>query len=352
MPIIWKTASGNRISSLALLSDNKDLISLSRNWYHRKSMKYKHLFGPVVSRRLGLSLGVDIIPYKYCSLNCVYCEVSKTTHLTMKRKAYYSTEEITVELDDFISTNPALDYITFSGAGEPTLNSNLGDIIAYIKTRYPQYKLALITNSTLLSDPELRKEIMDCDLILPSLDAVSEDCFITINRPHSNLSAQDLIEGLIELRREYKGLIWLEIFIVPGINDHLEEIELFKAAVMQIKPDIVQINSLDRPGVEEWVEPAIYIALEEIKNILQEDSSIPVEIIAKAHPEGLITKTEKEYISELIELIRQEEYTKEELAREMQIHVNEVSKLLQHLAIKDNVIAKRRQKGTFYLWKK
>ncbi len=315
-------------------------------------MKYKHLFGPVVSRRLGLSLGVDIVPYKYCSLNCVYCEVSRTTHLTIKRKAFYSTKDITRELDDFLSTNPALDYITFSGAGEPTLNSNLGDIIAYIKSRYPQYKLALITNSTLLSDPEVRREILACDLMLPSLDAVSDECFELINRPHDKLSAQDLIDGLVELRREYKGLIWLEIFIVPGINDHLEEIELLKTAIEQIKPDTVQINSLDRPGAEEWVEPAIYLALEEIKNILQEESNIPVEIIAKAHVEGLITKTEQDYISELTELIRQEEYTKEELARAMQIHVNEVSKLLQHLAVKDNVIAKRRQKGTFYLWKK
>ncbi|MFO7659308.1 MAG: radical SAM protein [Candidatus Cloacimonadaceae bacterium] len=315
-------------------------------------MKYKHLFGPVVSRRLGLSLGVDVVAYKYCSLNCVYCEVSKTTHLTLKRKAFFSVSEITSELDDFLADNIELDYITFSGAGEPTLYSELGELITYIKTRYPQYKLALITNSTLLTDAELRREILPCDLMLPSLDAASEECFELINRPHNKLHADDLIQGLIELRREYKGQMWLEIFIVPGINDHLEEIELLKAAVEKIRPDKVQLNSLDRPGVEEWVEPAIYLALEEIRAILQEGIDIPVEIIAKSHLDELITRTEQDLLNELEPLLKQDEYTKEELANELQIHVNEISKLLQCFAAEDKIEAHHRKEGIYYQWKK
>jgi len=314
-------------------------------------MKYRHLFGPVVSRRLGLSLGVDVVPYKYCSLNCVYCEVSKTTHLTLKRKAFFEVEEISAELDDFLASGIKLDYITFSGAGEPTLYSNLGELISYIKQKYPQYKLALITNSTLLTNKQLRSEILPCDLILPSLDAASKECFNQINRPHDKLSADDLIEGLIDLRREYKGQIWLEIFIVPGINDHLEEIELIKAAVQKIKPDKVQLNSLDRPGIEEWVEPAIYLALEEIKSILQEGMDTPVEIIAKSHQQSLITPSERNLLSELETLLKSDEYSKEELAKELQIHVNEISKLLHHFSEKDCISAKRRRKRIYYLWK-
>jgi wyosine [tRNA(Phe)-imidazoG37] synthetase (radical SAM superfamily) len=314
-------------------------------------MKYKHLFGPVVSRRLGISLGVDVIPYKYCSLNCVYCEVSTTTHLTLKRKPFYEVSEIMDELDDFLADNPELDYITFSGAGEPTLNSNLGGIISSIKQKYPQYKLALITNSSLLTDPELRAEILPCDLMLPSLDAVSEHCFQEVNRPIDKLKAEDLIQGLVELRAEYTGPIWLEVFIVPGINDHLEEIELIKEAIEKIQPDKVQINSLDRPGAEAWVEPAIYLALEEIRAILQEDSVIPVEIIAKTHRESTITVSEEAVLNELVEYLKTGQYSKAELAKALEIHVNEVSKLLQHLAQKDLVAARHKHKGIYYIWK-
>lgn len=314
-------------------------------------MKYRHLFGPVVSRRLGLSLGVDVVAYKYCSLNCVYCEVSKTTHLTLKRRSFFRVEEITAELDDFLASGIELDYITFSGAGEPTLYSDLGELIAYIKKKYPQYKLTLITNSTLLKNPQVRSEILPCDLILPSLDAASEECFEQINRPHNKLTAQDLINGLMELRKEYKGQIWLEIFIVPGINDHLEEIELLKAAVEKIKPDKVQLNSLDRPGVEEWVEPAIYLALEEIRAILQEGLQTPVEIIAKSHQEDLITQSEQDLLNELEPLLKSDEYTKEELAKELQIHVNEISKLLQGFAAEDKIEAHHKKEGIYYQWK-
>lgn len=337
MPIIWKERLGSRICNLAL---------------HSKQMKYKHLFGPVVSRRLGLSLGVDVVPYKFCSLNCVYCEVSRTTHLTLKRKLFFDLDEITSELDSYLADNPVLDYITFSGAGEPTLYSALGELITYIKTTYPQYKLALITNSTLLNDADLRKEILGCDLILPSLDAVSEEAFEKVNRPHARLNPTDLIEGLIALRKEYKGQIWLEVFIVPGVNDHLEEIELIKHAAERINPDRIQINSLDRPGSEEWVEPAIYLALEEIRAIIQEGISIPVEIIAKAHQDSLITASEQELFLEMTELLKADKYSKADLAKIQGIHVNEVSKLLQHLAITDNVSARRTAKSIYYKWKK
>jgi wyosine [tRNA(Phe)-imidazoG37] synthetase (radical SAM superfamily) len=314
-------------------------------------MKYKRLFGPVVSRRLGISLGVDVVAYKYCSLNCVYCEVSKTTHLTLKRKSFFRPKDIIAELDDFLATKPVLDYITFSGAGEPTLYSDLGQIITYIKTHYPQYKLALITNSTLLKDAQVRSEILPCDLILPSLDAVSDEVFMQVNRPIDKLSAQDLIAGLMELRKAYQGQIWLEVFIVPGLNDHLEEIELLKAAIEQIHPDKVQINSLDRPGAEEWVEPAIYLALEEIRAILSDGNEIPVEIISRTHQDSLITPVEQDILQELIACIKLKEYTKQEISLELQIHVNEASKLLQYLALQDMLTASRRQNTIYYRWK-
>lgn len=162
-------------------------------------MDYKYIFGPVPSRRLGSSLGIDLIPYKTCSLNCVYCECGKTTDLTFERKEYVPTERVIEELDDYLKTEPELDYITFSGSGEPTLHNGIGEIIKFLKENYPQYQLALLTNSTLLNDEKLQDEIKKLDLIVPSLDAVSEDVFQKINRPVEGLSAQKIVQGLINL---------------------------------------------------------------------------------------------------------------------------------------------------------
>jgi len=151
-------------------------------------MKFKHLFGPVPSRRLGISLGIDLVPYKTCTANCVYCECGKTTNLTIERKEYIPTDEILNELDVYLKQAPDLDYITFSGSGEPTLHSKIGEIINFLKKNYPQYKVAVLTNGTLLFHKELRDELKNADIIKPSLDAGSDEIFKKIKRPHENLN--------------------------------------------------------------------------------------------------------------------------------------------------------------------
>ena len=148
---------------------------------------YKYIFGPVPSRRLGISLGVDIIPHKTCSLNCVYCECGRTTNLTTKRGEYTPVELIWEELKDFLSGNPKLDFITFSGSGEPTLHTGIGEIVDFIKADYPQYKLALLTNSTLFSQGNVIEQVIDMDVIIASLDVATEKNFIRINRPYPGL---------------------------------------------------------------------------------------------------------------------------------------------------------------------
>ena len=168
-------------------------------------MSYKYLFGPVPSRRLGISLGVDLVSFKVCSYNCVYCEVGKTTKLTIKRDSYINSKELIKELDDFLEKKPKLDYITFSGNGEPVLNSELGEIIDYLKKNYSQYKIALITNGSLFFDENLIREIEKIDLLLPSLDAVSTKVFKEINKPHHSLNIKKIIEGLI---KEYVDIIY------------------------------------------------------------------------------------------------------------------------------------------------
>lgn len=171
---------------------------------------YKHLFGPVPSRRLGMSLGIDLIPKKVCSLNCVYCEVGKTTKLTLDRMEYVKYGRVIAELKQFMSNDPKIDYITFSGSGEPTLNSRIGDVINFIRKEYPDVKIAVLTNGTLLFDQKLRTELLQANVILPSLDAASQSAFEKINRPDSNLKIETYIQDLIDLRKEYKGNIFIE----------------------------------------------------------------------------------------------------------------------------------------------
>lgn len=218
-------------------------------------MKLKYIFGPVISRRLGRSLGIDLIPFKTCSLDCIYCECGRTNSLTRERKEYVPTDEVINELNNYLSTLPELDYLTFSGSGEPTLHSGIGKIINFLKDNYPQYKVALLTNGTLFTDKNVIAEVKRADLIVPSLDGVSEEVFSKINRPVNNITSQEIISGLENLRKEYRGEIWLEIFIVPGINDKEKELRLFKEAIARIRPDKVQLNTLDRPGTEAWVRP-------------------------------------------------------------------------------------------------
>ncbi len=313
-------------------------------------MKYKHLFGPVHSRRLGYSLGVDVVPYKYCPLNCVYCEVNRTTHLTLEREEFFPLEEITAELDDFLKSRPPLDFITFSGAGEPTLYSRIGELIQHIKRSYPHYHLALLTNGVLLSDPALRKEILPCDMILPSLDAGSDDAYALVNRPHPALKAGDLIRGLSALRGEFTGTIWLEVFIIAGVNDSEDELAKLRDGIARIQPDRVQINSLDRPGAEEWVKPAGKRVLSRVQRYFEAGLEMPVEIIASvsADEEDDLTPEIERDLSAL--LIRRPS-TAEELSRGLGLHINEVSKILRQLMTDGRVAAKREERGVFYSWK-
>lgn len=242
-------------------------------------MKYKHLFGPVASRRLGVSLGIDLIPHKTCNFNCIYCECGEAPPLAIERKEYVRIEEVLEELKLYLTENPKPEYITFSGSGEPTLNSGIGRLIDEIK-KLTNIKVCVITNSTNLIDDGLRKELLNADLIMPSLNAVFESSFLKIDRPNINIKLPNIIEGIKRLGEEFKGDIYLEIFMVDGINDSKEELEEFVKVIKKLKVTKVQLNSLDRPAPVSWVKTMSMEKLEEIKNYFRENN-INAEIIKK-----------------------------------------------------------------------
>lgn len=237
----------------------------------------KYIYGPVHSRRLGLSLGLSLTPYKVCSFDCVYCQLGKTLELTNQRKEYIPVSEILEELQSWLLAHPqesnGLNYITFSGAGEPTLNIKIGALIAEIKKK-TAVAVAVITNASLLHDPQVRSAILQADLIVPSLDAVTASVFEKIDRPQKGLRIEEVINGLISLRKEFRGKIWLEVMIVRGKNDDLRHIKKLKNVIDAINPDKIQLNSPVRTTAEPDIFPVNKAKLKKIKEILGEKCEI------------------------------------------------------------------------------
>lgn len=306
---------------------------------------YKYLFGPVPSRRLGMSLGIDLVPHKICSLNCVYCECGRTTNLTVERKEYVPVNEILIELNRFLKENPAPDYITFSGAGEPTLNSGIGEILNYIKSNFPTIPVAVLTNGTLLSHPQVRKELLQADLVLPSLDAATEHTFRKINLPEKTINIKSYIEGIIDFRKEYSGKINLEIFILPGYNNHLHELDSLKDAILKINPDIVQLNTLDRPGMIENLRAATHIELQEIVDYWNLEKVI---IIASAPSRKKIQSYRKDTEAAILETISRRPCTLIDLSQILGKHINEVNKYLDVLENEKKITTEKQVRGLFY----
>lgn len=239
---------------------------------------YKYVFGPVPSRRLGISLGVDMVKAKTCNFNCVYCECGETKEYKKDRKKYIDVEILKIELAKVLSTLRP-NYITFSGNGEPTLNSDLGEIVRWIKERY-NIKTALITNASLLYKEDVLEEVMLFDLIIPTLNTVTEEIFQKINRASEECSVDNIKKGISKLSKIFKGMIYIEFFVIEGINDNAEELEKYLEFLKTIKFTKLQLNSLARPGAEKWVKPVGVNKLEEIKKFFNDAGIENVEIVS------------------------------------------------------------------------
>lgn len=232
-----------------------------------------YLYGPVPSRRLGLSLGVDIVPLKTCTLSCIYCQVGRTPEPTLERREYVPVQAVLDEIRERLEGGLRTDWITFSGSGEPTLNSGIGAIIHGIR-ELTDVPICVITNGTLLSDPQVRRDIRDADAVMPSLDSAVEDTFRAIGRPHPDLHVADIIEGLARFREEFTGKLWLEILLVQGLNDSPGELRALKEAVERITPDSVQLNTVVRPPAELSTKPLSPERMLEIRDFFGERAEI------------------------------------------------------------------------------
>jgi wyosine [tRNA(Phe)-imidazoG37] synthetase (radical SAM superfamily) len=292
----------------------------------KSSGECKYIFGPVPSRRLGRSLGVDIVPYKTCTFDCIYCDLGRTTHKTISRQSFVAPEEIEREME---LTLPILEkkpnYITLSGSGEPTLNENMGEIIHLIK-RVTSIPLAVLTNSSLLLIEKVRKDLMEADVVLPTLDAVNPLTFECVNRPHLSLKIGEIISGLIQFRKEYQGQVWLEIVFCRGVNDEMREMIKLKEVVERIQPDKVQLNTPVRPPTENFAYPLTLKRLEEIRALFGNNAEVVSEYTA---PMGDSFESDKD--AEIINLIKRRPCTAEDISKALGLHLDEVVKYLGRL---------------------
>ena len=289
----------------------------------------KHVYGPVLSRRLGRSLGIDPIPPKTCNWNCVYCQLGRTTPLQSERAEYIPTEEILEEAETALyALEPgSVDWVTLVGSGEPLLHRNIGGIIRGLKgiTDIP---VAVITNGSLLSEPAVTEDLLAADAILPTLDAGTEELFRRINRPHPSFSFRRQVNGLIEFRRQYPGQLLLEMMLVKGLNDSEEALLQIRDLVAEIRPDEVHISLPERPPAEPWVRPGDMDSITRASAILGEVSKVlhPGEgILALDDPANALEKifgvigrhplSEAQLLRALAGLIP---YEKEEVLREME----------------------------------
>jgi len=305
----------------------------------------KYIFGPVPSRRLGVSLGVDVVPLKTCTFDCVYCQLGVTKNKTIDRQAFVSKVSVLNELKETIDMEAnRIDFVTFSGSGEPTLNSEIGEMIEQIKT-FTNIPIAVLTNGSLFYRDDVRKDLCKADLVVPSLDAITEDTFLKVNRPHKSLNLDMIIEGLKTFSQEFQGKIWLEIMLVKNINDDINELKHLRGLIRGIKLNKIHLNTVVRPPAEDF---ALSITREEMINIANLFDE-RVEIIAdfdkivehKIHANNELIK------DQIMSLLKRRPCTVDDIATSLGIHINEAIKYVNHL-IENGLIRQLRSNNKWY----
>jgi wyosine [tRNA(Phe)-imidazoG37] synthetase (radical SAM superfamily) len=302
-----------------------------------------YIFGPVPSRRLGFSLGVDILPFKTCSFDCIYCELGKTTCRTIQPVEMIPPEAVLKELKDVLAA-PALtiDYITISGSGEPTLHPQLDSIIHEIK-KMAHRPVALLTNSSLFYQEEVLQRALGADVIVPSLDAPDPDAFQAINRPDPALSFEQLIEGLMKLGKARGPRIWLEVLLIKGINDAPEQIEKFKDYIEKINPEKIQLNTVVRPPVESFAQPLSYAELQKIQKALGPKA----EIISGASKD-MVQSTRSVFESAIRDMVTRRPCSAEDIAKSLGLPKEETEGLLKGLIEEKKVVCEVFNNTDFY----
>jgi wyosine [tRNA(Phe)-imidazoG37] synthetase (radical SAM superfamily) len=286
-----------------------------------------HVFGPVPSRRLGLSLGVDLIPPKTCTFDCLYCQVGRTTLKRIEPEAFVPIKEVIRALKEKLK-NVTADYVTFSGSGEPTLHSEIDQAIRFVKET-TNMKVALLTNGSLFWREEVREKVLRADLIMPTLSTAFEETFRAIHRPHRDLRLSNIIEGLKRLHQVYKGQLFLEVVLLAGINETEREIQALKRVIDQIAPDRIQLNTVVRPPADSRALLLDRKRLEDIKNFL----GAKAEIIAEVPPQRKVTPDDSLSVA-ILEIAKRRPVRASDISNVLNRSLREVEGQIKDLVMK------------------
>ena len=310
--------------------------------------RYKHIYGPVLSRRLGRSLGVDVIPFKTCTYDCVYCLLGRTRTHTMELAEYVSSRDILAELERKLAEDTP-DAISFAGSGEPTLNSALGDIISGIK-KMTDVPVVVFTNSSLLWMPEVRRNLMQADIISPSMDAVCAGTLQRVNRLCEGLDSETIYKGLQTFCHDFTGRIWLEILLAADMNDSDEDIAaLAKAAAELDNIECIQLNTVVRPPAEKYVGAVSRERLEAIRDMLPGNVEIIASFFGDEHGDHGSSGNAALNVSpeDIADLVERHPSTMEGIAEGLGIEVNTVRPLVEEIA-KNGVLEPTERDGKIF----
>jgi wyosine [tRNA(Phe)-imidazoG37] synthetase (radical SAM superfamily) len=302
----------------------------------------QHVFGPVPSRRLGRSLGVDLVPHKTCSYDCIYCQLGATTNRTLERGPFVSVNTVLREVEVRLRAAPAPDYITLSGSGEPTLQTGLGALIGGIK-RMTDRPVAVLTNGSLLWRDDVQVELLKADLVIPSLDAGDEEMFRRVNRPHPDLSFKQLVEGLVGFRKCFPGQLWLEVFLLGGLTTVDDQLDKIRLVLSEISPDRIQLNTVARPPCENFARPASVAELTRAAQLLGQRT----EVIAE-RPAADITEAVAPRVDEIVALLERRPCTLDDIAAGLGAHRLEVAKHIEQLLRRQVIVMRQHGRQVYY----
>ena len=309
------------------------------NEVHAATVGPQHIFGPVLSRRLGRSLGIDLVPLKTCTYDCIYCQLGCTSHKTVERREWVPLDAVVSEVREALATHP--DYITLSGSGEPTLYNRIAELIDRIRC-ITDVPVAVLTNGSLLWRADVRNELAEAQLVIPSLDAGDALMFEAVNRPHTSLSFEQMLAGLRAFRQDYRGAYWLEIVLLGGYTALPSEINKLAACAKDINPDRVQLNTVTRPPAEAFAVSVTPGRLHELAARFDP----PAEVIADFH-RALHTKTGSAGHKDIINLLRRRPCTAQDIAEGLGMHLHEVVKSLE-ICLAQGALEEYRVRGEAY----
>jgi len=302
---------------------------------------YKWVFGPVPSRRLGRSLGIDLVPFKTCSYDCVYCQLGRTTVKTIERREFTPLAEVLEEIDRKLAEGSRPDYITLSGSGEPTLHTGISELVPAVK-KMTDIPLAVLTNGSLLWDPDVREALQEADLVVPSLDAGDAEAFQRVNRPHRDIPFETMLEGLVQFRSGFTGQLWLEVFLVGKVTGCDSQVRKIATLVERIRPDRIQLNTVIRPPAEQATSAVRKARLLRFAKMFGERAEIIADFDQVFEHEDF--EGSRESVSNLL---RRRPCSLEGVVQGLGVHPNEALKFLDDL-LKDGTVTTLSRNGTIF----